>query len=525
MKQNFSVLIFLMILFSCSGGSKTEASFPLQPTPSGLSGEVLAKSHCGSCHAYVEPSALPKFSWEQDVLPSMGHRMGIFKGDRQPDSLFTPGLGGEIVRQANIYPEQPMLAKEDWDKLVGFYLQEAPDSLPTYKRSQQIKLGLKHFKVREIGQAHRPALTTMVKILPDSRGLVFADGKRNRSMLTFLNSKLELDYELAFSRAPVDFYEKKDALMLAIAGDGVFPSDLPIGSIQKVTKNGIEKSYNQSREIISNMQRPVQISYGDLDGDGLEDLVASEFGDLTGNLAWYQNLGKDRYTKHVLRPKPGAIKTILRDVNQDGQLDILSLMAQGDEGVFLYTNQGQGKFAEKQLLAFSPLQGSLHMELADFNQDGFEDLIYVSGDNADRTPFLKNFHGIYIFLNDGNYQFTQAWFFPLHGAYKAIPRDYDGDGDLDIAVISHFPDYVHAPEESFVYLENIGNLTFEAYTFPQSFRGRWFVMEAGDLDGDGDIDLALGSFVLFEPMGDQTGLGKRWMEQGPSVVVLENTIR
>ena len=51
------------------------------------------------------------------------------------------------------------------------------------------------------------------------------------------------------------------------------------------------------------------------------------------------------------------------------------------------------------------------------------------------------------------------------------------------------------------------------------------VMDAGDLDSDGDIDLALGSHVFIQPMGDDTGLAKKWAEIGPSVIVLENTIR
>ena len=51
------------------------------------------------------------------------------------------------------------------------------------------------------------------------------------------------------------------------------------------------------------------------------------------------------------------------------------------------------------------------------------------------------------------------------------------------------------------------------------------VMDAGDMDADGDIDLALGSFVYFLPAGDTTGLGKKWLSTSPSVVVLENTLR
>ena len=74
-------------------------------------------------------------------------------------------------------------------------------------------------------------------------------------------------------------------------------------------------------------------------------------------------------------------------------------------------------------------------------------------------------------------------------------------------------------------MRNTGNLRFEDYSFPESSRGRWVVMDAGDMDSDGDIDLALGSFVYFLPAGDTTGLGKKWLSTSPSVVVLENTVR
>lgn len=200
-------------------------------------------------------------------------------------------------------------------------------------------------------------------------------------------------------------------------------------------------------------------------------------------------------------------------------------MAQGDEGIFYFENRGNGTFSEKKLLSFSPLNGSLYIELADFNNDGFDDIMYVCGDNADKTPILKEYHGVYIFLNDGALNFEQAYFYQQNGAYKAMARDYDLDGDLDIASISFFPDYVQHPEESFVYLENKGGLMFEASSFLQSTKGRWIVMDAGDIDGDGDVDIALGSFVYFLAQGDTTGLSKKWLTESPSVIVLENTTK
>ncbi len=525
MKQYLPVLIFQVALFACAGRKEPESVLAPTFAPSLLSGAELAVTHCSRCHAFVEPGALPRSSWKEDVLPSMGHRIGIYKGDHQPDSLFGRGENAAIIRRANVYPEQPQIAKEDWEKIVAYYLQNSIDTVIDPMKKDKIRKGLKHFKYKEATYANRPALTSMVKILPDHRGIVYSDGKRNRSTLTFLTPDLKKNYELPFSTTPIHFHEMGDTIYLTTVGNGVFPNDLPAGSVQKVFKNVPSQTYNRSNAIINQMQRPVHVAYGDLNNDGRDDIVACEFGDLTGKLVWYENQGNDRYSKRILRRTPGAITAIIKDVNDDGLNDIIVLMAQGDEGIFLYTNKGKGDFTEKKLLSFSPLNGSQYFELADFNKDGFDDLIYVCGDNADRTPFLKPYHGIYIFQNDGQFNFKQSWFYQLNGAYKAIPRDYDSDGDLDIAAIAFFPDYISSPEESFVYLENKGNLNFTSYSFPQSTNGRWITMDAGDMDADGDIDLALGSFVYFEPMGDTTGLGKKWLTAGPSVVVLENTTR
>lgn len=50
-------------------------------------------------------------------------------------------------------------------------------------------------------------------------------------------------------------------------------------------------------------------------------------------------------------------------------------------------------------------------------------------------------------------------------------------------------------------------------------------MDVGDIDDDGDIDIALGSFVYFIAKGDTTGLSKKWLKESPSVILLENTLK
>ncbi|MBV6642352.1 MAG: VCBS repeat-containing protein [Cyclobacteriaceae bacterium] len=520
----YQILIVLIAWIICSCGEKSGREKKQYPETSSLTGDVLAIQHCSSCHALVPPSMLPRSIWQDDVLPSMGYRLGMYRGDHQPDSLFDEGIGGEIARKAEVYPEQPQISEEDWQKIKAYYLDNAPEEIAPPKREKKIAIGLKHFNVKASEFTHRPPLTSMIKILDNNRGFAIGDGKRDFSNLTFLNTETDQDFNTRLKTSPIHFYEKGDTVYLTTVGQSLYPHDAPDGNILKLYRKAAGEPFRSAKELISGLQRPVHVSYGDLDNDGQEDLVVCEYGNLTGMLSWFRNQG-GRYQKKVLRNKPGAIKTELVDFDKDGSMDILTLMAQGDEGLFWYRNSGKGSFEEVRLLSFLPLNGSQYFELHDFDGDGDLDILYVCGDNADQTPILKDYHGIYIYLNDGSHQFEQKYFYPLNGAYKAMARDYDLDGDLDIAAISFFPDYARHPEESFVYLENKGLFEYDDYSFENASQGRWIVMDAADMDADGDIDIALGSFVAFIAAGDTTGLGQRWIRQGPSMVVLENTVR
>ncbi len=519
--------IFLsFILTSCTNPPAEQSTAGnIEVAPSNLTGEALAIKHCGTCHAYTPPGLLPRKVWENEILPTMGHRLGIYSDGIRPDSLFEPGIGGRIVRNAGIYPREAKIADADWKKIENFYLKSAPDTIVFNPKKGKINNALKHFEYKEPEFAKRPPLSIMVKILGDNQGFAFGDGKKNISSLNFINGEYQKDYSVFLKTTPVHYKEMGDTIYLTTIGTKMYPHDTPGGAIQKIfrkTKNG---PYRAAELLISNLKRPVYSEYTDLDQDGLIDIIVCEYGHLTGKLAWYKNKGGGKYAMFPLRQLPGASIVRVRDVNGDGLPDIYALMAQGDEGIFLYVNQGNGRFKESRVLSFLPLNGSQYFDLVDFNQDGKEDIIYVCGDNADFSVLLKGFHGIYIYLDKGNLNFEMSYFYHLNGAYKALAHDYDLDGDMDIAAISFFPDYYRSPEESFVYLENKGQLVFEEFSFPKATKGRWIVMDAGDMDSDGDIDIALGSFVDFYPEGDTRGLQQEWLNQGPSMVVLENTIK
>ena len=514
-----------LTLTSCQRKIESDKSLGEISSTTDFSGFELAQKYCSSCHTFVDPELLPKSIWRNNVLPDMGNRLGIYEHKNYRDSLLDKLCKECPIDKAVVFPENQLLSNFEWEKLVEYYLDNAPDSVSFSGRTLPINMGLKNFRYQRAGYSHSPPHTTMVKILDNGKGLVFADAKLNIKRLTFLTENLEYNYDIRFKNVPIHYFPDLDTVYLATVGETIFPQDDADGVLQKLFIEGTSTQYNAVKSIVGDLQRPVFMAYGDLNNDGSSDMVACEYGGYTGKLSWFENLGKDQFKKNVLRAQPGAIKAVLQDFNDDGNLDIMALFAQGDEGIFWYENMGDNTFKEHQLLSFSPLYGSQYFELADFNQDGSDDILYVCGDNGDKTSILKEYHGLYVFLNDGEFQFTESFFYQLNGAYKAIPRDYDEDGDLDIAAISFFPDYAGHVEESFVFLENGGNLQFTDYSFPQAKQGRWMVIDAGDLDNDGDIDLALGSHVYIPPKGDSTNLYEKWKEVGPSVVVLENTIR
>ena len=155
--------------------------------------------------------------------------------------------------------------------------------------------------------------------------------------------------------------------------------------------------------------------------------------------------------------RPGAVQVRVHDINHDTLPDIFVMMAQSQEGLYLFENEGKAKFKMQTIVEKHPAWGFAGFELADMNGDGKTDIITANGDNGDLPLPHKSYHGLRIYLNDGKGNFGESWFYPMEGAYKALPADYDEDGDRDLAAIAYYPDFEGGVPESFVFIKNKGN--------------------------------------------------------------------
>lgn len=222
---------------------------------------------------------------------------------------------------------------------------------------------------------------------------------------------------------------------------------------------------------------PNDIIAVDLDGNGLIDLATANApgGDIT---LLFQN-SSDSFAAPAFDALDGlAFPTSLAaaDLNMDGALDLVSSTSgSGDLSIFIQGLPQQ----------FTPLPSGTLMaggapqsvDVADLDGDGDVDLVASGGTSNAITIFFQNAPGQFVPSSNGS---LPAGDFPG----SATVADLDLDGDMDIAVANELSE-----EISLYYQISKGVFLPSAVDVIRGI-GRPGYLAAGDVDGDGDVDLA-----------------------------------
>jgi hypothetical protein len=173
------------------------------------------------------------------------------------------------------------------------------------------------------------------------------------------------------------------------------------------------------------------IAVGDVNSDGLPDVIVGAYEDDIGLFLNDRNLPGQFKPEQVLGNLPGfGLNGVLADLNGDGLLD-LAVPAGQDVMVFFGEPANPGQFPAPQGLNLGIGAGAGNLVVADFNQDGLPDLAVSSPSFVSSQPALT---AISVFFADPAHpgQFMPVATYPAPGSGTELLGDFNGDGLPDI---------------------------------------------------------------------------------------------
>jgi hypothetical protein len=238
------------------------------------------------------------------------------------------------------------------------------------------------------------------------------------------------------------------------------------------------KSFSQfgSQQIIAtNAYEATSVYSTDIDGDGDMDVLSASW--KYDKIAWYENtdgLGTFSSEKVISTAADGADCVRAFDIDNDGDMDVLSASYYDNKVAWYENTDGKGNFGPQQIISTNLIYGSW-VNAADIDGDGDLDVLSASIDD-DKIAWYEN--------TDGHGTFgAQQLIANPDGPNSVSASDIDGDGDLDIIFDAAYGNKIY-------WCENIDGLgTFGTPTTITDLTIQPSSIYGVDIDGDGDVDI------------------------------------
>ena len=267
---------------------------------------------------------------------------------------------------------------------------------------------------------------------------------------------------------------------------------------QTPTPNVAAALFSETRLLGNGGSLTTDIEFVDFDKDGDLDAIVANYG-LPNEV--YSNDGKGNFTKisefgvgRGLNYDTGQTDAIaVGDINKDGFVDVLEANRFGEKSN-IYRGDGKGNFIQSGAYTDATFN-TTDVELGDLDKDGDLDAVTANESYTDWnvTPNKDYPSKVCIHINNkGVFQVKQT----INEGFE--PRDIalgdmDNDGDLDIVVGNE-------GGEDKVYLnDGKGNFT-QTITFGNK-NDTTFSVALGDVNKDGYLDIALGDFGNWDDLG------------------------
>ncbi len=218
------------------------------------------------------------------------------------------------------------------------------------------------------------------------------------------------------------------------------------------------------------------VAAGDLNGDGAVDLAVTNQGVRT-----LLGVGNGTFLAQVVQSAQGDWSAIaIADLNNDSKLDLIAT-ARANSLVSVLLGNGNGTFQTK--VDYATGGSPVSLVVKDLNADGKVDVVVGNWTQGASVSSLS------VLLGTGTGTLQPKVDYPAaFGLASVVAADFNTDGKVDLAVI--FPTSVS------LLLGNgtgtfAGGGNFQYFTYADGHGG--LSAAAGDLDGDGTVDLAIGT--------------------------------
>jgi hypothetical protein len=283
--------------------------------------------------------------------------------------------------------------------------------------------------------------------------------------------------------------------------------------------------------LATNYEEPYSVRINDLDDDGDFDIVACSNND--DRVTWWRNDGPGNFVMiQIATNLNGPRDFWIEDFDNDGDKDIAVICYWifnkiGNTGAQWLKNDGNENFTRFEIQ--DDVRAGRSMRGADMNGDTLIDVVISSyfytasklriavnngngfgiatvGDLLCEDFEIVDFDGdqdndilaidfvldsLYYYENLGNLQFSRHTLAHIDDLYGIAPRDFDGDGDMDVIFTTGFSGFTNGSGFEWGIFRNdgTGNLSTEIWYQNLSMVKP---MEVFDYELDGDVDVVIG---------------------------------
>lgn len=250
---------------------------------------------------------------------------------------------------------------------------------------------------------------------------------------------------------------------------------------------GGEDGYSRERTTVVPTRAATSVTAGDYDGDGRVDLVFTELrGETrfeTDSVLYLNTVSGLDFERPVPFKTLGAMDSVMADLDGDDKLDLAFANkktgnANGTVPAYLYLGGEAGYSATSRLDL--PASGANEGTFADFDDDGWTDVLVDNSDHDDMTLKVgaRIFHGGPDGIDPT--RFTKV---DVDHPWASSTADFDRNGYLDILFSAVTP----GPDALFVYWGSERGFVREERTVLPLTDGR--ATAVGDLNRDGYLDV------------------------------------